>query len=529
MTTKSIIPEEYQKMLSRVLPVLVFLLGIWYFCIRILGYGFEFLPGDMGDSRFINFLLEHGYQWSMGNTDSFWSAGFMYPFENVVALSDNMIGTMPFYGVWRLLGFSHETSYQLWWIVICSLNYWSAYYVMKRWFNRWDLAIIAAWIFAFTIFNLGQINYMQMMIRFMVPIVLYSGVKMVDTSRVKYLVIFSLGIVYQFYGVIYNGFFLMYFSLFLVVAYAIITKKYLFFVPFFKKQALLFTGATLLISVLAMLWLMQPYIDMSEQLGMRTYDEVRWNVPVILSFFFASESAYTWQILNESCKPDVPIWWIHYAFPGMIPLIGMLGIPFFWIYWKIRKSDISKLTWAVSIVVFIVFMGFIRTYDGQTFFALFFKLPGMGSMRVLNRFINVELFLILILLISLAVKVPRKWSILLFILVVLDNAFVPSRVIREDKAMISDRRESMIELIEENRNDEHIAYVVIDSTQTEFFKTHLDAMIASTYVPLPTVNGYSSGCPGEFGQFFTEVSEAGLTRWYKDSGLDSTKVLVIQK
>lgn len=529
MTSKSLIPEEYQKMLSRVLPVLIFLFGIWYFCIRILGMGFEFIPGDMGDSRFINFLLEHGYQWSTGNADSFWSAGFMYPFENSVALSDNMIGTMPFYGVWRMFGISHETSYQLWWVIICSLNYWSAYFVMKRWFNRWDLAIIAAWIFAFTIFNLGQINYMQMIIRFMVPIVLYSGVKMVETSRVKYLVIFSFGIVYQFYGVIYNGFFLMYFSLFIIILYAIITKKYLFFIPFFKGQALIFTTGTVIISVLAMLWLMQPYLEMSEQLGLRTYDEVRWNLPVILSFFFPSESAYAWQILNENCRPDIPFWWIHYTFPGMIPLVGMLGIPFFWIYWKLRKIKVSKLTWTFSIITFFIFLGFIRTYDGQSFFALLFKLPGMGSMRVLTRFMNVELFLILVLLTSLAVKIPKKWSVVLFVLVVLDNSFAPDLVLRREKTAITERRESMINLIEENRNSNHEAYVVMDSTQADLYITQIDAMIASTYVPIPTVNGYSSGCPVEFGQFFLEMSEAGLSRWYTASGLDSTKVLVIQK
>lgn len=529
MAISSIIPEQYKKYISRVLPALVYLFGLWYFCFRILGPSMEFVPGDMGDSRFINFLLEHGYQWSIGNADSFWNAGFMYPFENAVALSDNMIGTMPFYGIWRMFGISHETSYQLWWIIICSLNYWSAYYVMKRWFSRWDLAIIAAWIFAFTIFNLGQINYMQMMIRFMVPIVLYSGVKMVETSQVKYFAMFALGIVYQFYGVIYTGFFLMYFSLFVIILYAILTKKYLFFVPLFKKQALLYTSVATVVSVLAMLWLMLPYYEMSEQLGLRTYEEVRWNVPVILSFFFPSESSYTWQVLNENCRPDIPIWWIHYTFPGMLPLITMLGIPFMWIYWKIRKVTISKLTWTISIIAFIVFLGFIRTYDGQTFFALLFRLPGFNSMRVLNRFMNVEIFLLIVLLVSLAIKLPRKWSVLLFILVVIDNAFVPSLVIREEKALLTDRRESLVALIEESIEPYHDAYVVMDTTQPNFFITQIDAMVASTYIQKPAVNGYSSGCPGEFGQFFTEVSPEGLSRWYKASGLDSTKVLVIQK
>ena len=241
--------KNYEPYLSKGLPIVIFLVGLWYFCFRILGFGLDYIPGDFGDSRYINYLLEHGYQWSMGNSPNFWSAGFMYPFENSLALSDNMLGTMPLYGIWRMFGLDQETSYQLWWVIICSLNYWSAYYVIKRWFNRWDLAIIVAWVFAFTVFNLGQMSYMQMMIRFMVPIVIYAGVKLVDTSSWKYLAIYAFGIVYQFYGVIYTGFFLMYFSFFLIVIYAIISKKYWFFVPLFKRNQIVYTAIVGFISI----------------------------------------------------------------------------------------------------------------------------------------------------------------------------------------------------------------------------------------------------------------------------------------
>lgn len=113
--------KSYQ-LIYKLSPLIAFVFGIWYFCIRILGYQFEYMPGDLGDSRFINYLLEHGYQWLKGDVDSFWDAGFMYPFKNTIALSDNMLGTLPIYSIWRVLGFSQETTYQLWWISICSLN-----------------------------------------------------------------------------------------------------------------------------------------------------------------------------------------------------------------------------------------------------------------------------------------------------------------------------------------------------------------------------------------------------------------------
>ncbi|MFT5778680.1 MAG: hypothetical protein ACI837_001636, partial [Crocinitomicaceae bacterium] len=274
--------------------------------------------------------------------------------------------------------------------------------------------------------------------------------------------------------------------------------------------------------------LMLPYYEMSQELGLRHFDEVRWNVPVLLSFFYPSESAYFWQVLSENCRPDIPFWWIHYTFPGMIPLIGMLIVPFAWIYWKIRKIKISKLVWAVSIVIFLVFVCFIRTYDGQTFFALIFKLPGINSMRVLNRFMNVELFLIVVLLVSLASKLSRKWSILFFLLVVLDNSFVPDRVIRLPKDEITERREAMIELIQKNVEPKHKAFVVLDS-EHEFFISQLDAMLASPYVKLPTVNGYSSGCPKGYIPFFHNLDDDALKSWYSASGADSSRILIIRR
>ena len=445
-----------------------------------------------------------------------------------------MLGTMPFYGLWRMFGFNQETSYQLWWIVICSLNYWSAYYVMKRWFNRWDLAIIAAWIFAFTIFNLGQLNYMQMMIRFMVPIVIYSGIRLVDTSHWKYFAVFALGIVYQFYGVIYTGFFLMYFSVFLIVVYAIIQKKIWFFVPLFKRNQLLFTALAGIVSVALLAWLMLPYYEMSQITGLRSYDEVKWFVPVFESYLYPHESSYAWSYLSENYRPNVPIWWIQYTFPGMIPLLGLFAIPLMWVYWKIRRVQISSLTWALTIVAFIVFLFFIRTYgdveenETNTLYAFMFKLPGLGSMRVLNRFMHVEIFLLIALLVSLFTRLPKKWSALLLLLVILDNSFSTDNVIRTSKDEIITRREVAIESVKRRLKPEHETFAIL-SDKEEPFKTQIDGMITSNYIHLPTVNGYSSGAPLGFGHFFGKPNRDGLRIWLETNQLDSAKVLVIQR
>jgi len=194
------------RFLLQYMPLWAFIIGIWYFCIRILGYDLEYIPGDLGDSRFINFLLENGHQWINSGFNSFWEGGFMYPFENSIALSDTMLGTLPVYTIWRWFEFSPETSYQLWWISICILNYWCAYYVFKKWSGHPYIALILAWIFAFSIFNIGQLVFMQMIVRFMVPIAFYAAYQIVRTPSLKFLAIYCLSIVFQFYCVPYTGF-----------------------------------------------------------------------------------------------------------------------------------------------------------------------------------------------------------------------------------------------------------------------------------------------------------------------------------
>jgi hypothetical protein len=81
------------------------------------------IVGDLGDSRFNMYVLEDGYRWLTGLDKSFWSAPFFYPAPNVIAYSDNHLGSLLFYSAFRLLGQGRETAFQLWVVTIFTLNY----------------------------------------------------------------------------------------------------------------------------------------------------------------------------------------------------------------------------------------------------------------------------------------------------------------------------------------------------------------------------------------------------------------------
>ena len=94
--------------------------------------GGNHLPGGLGDGRFNNLVLEHGYQSVRGFYE--WSSpGQFYPTEDTLGLSDSHVGTLPIYLLPRYLGISVESAMQWWFICIAGLNLIFAVRLMREW------------------------------------------------------------------------------------------------------------------------------------------------------------------------------------------------------------------------------------------------------------------------------------------------------------------------------------------------------------------------------------------------------------
>jgi hypothetical protein len=520
---------KINQIIYRTSPLFVFILGIWYFCIRILGYNLELVPGDLGDARFINYLLEHGYRWLKGDEPSFWNANFLYPFKNTIAMSDNMLGTMPIYSAWRFLGFSPESSYQLWWICICTLNYWCSFFVFKKWFNRSDIAIILAWIFAFTAFNIGQINYMQMIIRFMVPVAFYGAYKMVETPSIKYFSIYCFSVVFQFYCVMYTGFYLMYFSLFFILIYYLISKKWKELHFYVKKENSINTLIVLGLSLSAMLLLMIPYLKMSSIVGMLHYSSVKSNIPYLTDFLFPDPSSITWTFLFNIARPDIPDWWLHFLFAGIIPFLAMFVSPLYLIYNWYKKIKTPLLLKSIIIASFVIALFHVQIKDGISLYVLLFSLPGMSSIRVLTRFMNVEIFLLLVIAGYFLVTIKNKKIILLFFLLAFaDNLFKSGGMSKVEKTELIERKEFVINELEEKDYKKYKVVALLDTTVPNYV-SNIDMMLAAQSLGANTANGYSSYCPQRELFDFTKLNkEEGLYSWLSSQKIEKDEVLLLK-
>ncbi len=128
---------------------------------------FRKVQGGLGDSRLVNFSLEHGYRWLMGMplAKDLWSPPIFYPVTGTATYTDLMLGLGPFYWPWRWLGCTPHTAFQLWMLVCWSINFIGSYLLLRRGLR---LAPVAATVGGY-LFAFGSPRWMSMAHQQLVP------------------------------------------------------------------------------------------------------------------------------------------------------------------------------------------------------------------------------------------------------------------------------------------------------------------------------------------------------------------------
>jgi hypothetical protein len=166
------------------------------------------MPGDLGDSRFNAYVLEHGYLWLAGRTASFWDAPFFYPFPLTIAFSDNHLGTAVVYDLLRLLGYDRDDAYRGWYLFGFVANFIAASYALRRLGHSYRATALGAFLFAFALPVTAQSLHTQLSYRFGVPLAILALVRFERSRRLEYLLATGFWTVWQFYCTIYIGYFL---------------------------------------------------------------------------------------------------------------------------------------------------------------------------------------------------------------------------------------------------------------------------------------------------------------------------------
>jgi len=123
------------------------------------------MPGNGFDIKSFTYILEHSWQWvlKIPTHEKLWDIPFYYPYKNTLAFSDALIGIMPLYWLIRIFTKNPFDAIQILMPLMCILNYFCFYYLLKKQLKYSDLSSsIGAFIFAFGImryYRMVHLNY----------------------------------------------------------------------------------------------------------------------------------------------------------------------------------------------------------------------------------------------------------------------------------------------------------------------------------------------------------------------------------
>ena len=487
---------------------ILLILGLWLVILRPLGPHLALVPGDLGDARFNNYVLEHFFRWVTGLTRDYWNAPFFFPFQQTISYSDNLLGSAPFYVLFRWSGLDTASAFQGWYILGFLLNFTAASYVLWR-LKLKTLAVgTGAFFFAFGLPLLAQENHAQLLYRFCIPLACFSLWRFYQAPRLRTLVSMSAWLVWQFYLTIYMG-------IFLVLLLAVLIILLPFFVPaqtFWQRLAIwprrlieswsqaTLPGRILAVTALAVLGLgfvalILPYYRVTRIYGFsRSWAEISDMLPRLGSYLLADNSQL-WSS-TASILSSLPLRWEHQLFPGLavlaLVLVGIAGR---------FHTENRRLAWlhfgaALGLVALTL-----EVY-GFSLYQLVWRLPGINSVRGVTRIMLVVMWP-LSLFTAWAVDgfiqrftQQRRWmqaaAYLVAGLLVAESVFYThtTYVKADAQARLDNLRQKIPATVPANP-----VLFVARNREEPYWATEIDAMLLAQELGWPTLNGYSGNSP----------------------------------
>ncbi len=495
----------------------------------MVGFNFDGIPGDMGDGRLNNYFLEHGYLYMTGNVNSYWDAPFFYPERSTMSMSDNLFGTLPLYAAFRIMNFDRETSYQIWVLVLLALNFITCFICLKKLKISPVASAVGAYIFAFSLPVVGGLGHIQMLPKFAFPIIMYCLIRFMQDKKSKHLFFFFLLIVYQMYCGIYLGFmsFLASFIVFFIMLFSNGFKTEIRSLVIFFKKHWISSSIFFVLNLLFLFILLRPYVTRSGQVE-RDYGDIGNGLPTPASYLYPTKNTllYDWLRPVENYLSNAHE---HTLFMGLSCIVAIvLGI----YLWKSKKDTRIKF-WLLSFLLMILIT--LNFYYHISFYAIVYLIPGFEAVRAVSRIVQIELFFLgglIAVIIDHVLK--KKWTaskrnlvVGAIVLFVFADQFVwKSGLNLYSKSDSQQRITKLKEELKQQNCQRYNYFAYLPLSHHEVYKFHVDAMLASQDLRIPTINGYSAFSPKEYEAFFEHPDRQRLNKMVDDHVIP-TKVLLI--
>lgn len=455
--------------------------------------GLDCVPGDLGDSRFNNVVLEHFYRWMTGQEGSLLSPSFYYPMPGVSTFSDNHWGTAWIYALLRGLGWDRYQAFDLWYLGGYLTNFVISHWVFRRLRFSPLASASAAFAFAFAMPVIARHGHAQLSYRFLMPVGLLLWQCFRTDGRWRWVGLLALAIAGQFYISIYLGYFMVLLLGAWAVAQLLLERNA--GAPWFgqwreqgARGEIAVSLLGIVVAVVSVALLMWPYLHYSKIYGFqRSIEEVSNMLPHVQSYFLADESAI-WGRASRQVAVALPMRHEHQLFFG----VGMLGLGLVALF---RSSQCLRWVAFLSMVLLAVVT---LSVHGYSLYLLVLKLPGVGSIRAVAR-IGLAMALPMAVLVALAVDAVRRpedgWRPLVFVLVLVmiaESATV--RTSSYDIQAARDRIGALRNGIDEGSGQDAILFTPMRDGRSPI-ETELDGIILAQEMNRPTLNGYSGNIP----------------------------------
>ena len=489
------------------------------------------LPGDIGDTRFNMYALEHSYQWLIGNS-SLWNMPMFWPITGTSAFSEMHLGSLIMYAIPRLMGVNKYGSMQIWFACGLYSTLFSAYF-SARWM-RYSVAAssVVAFVFTCALPITAQVGHVQLTHRWAAPwaIAAVIGMSRSVIAKRSHLCVFVASVCMQF--LLSPGTAVatvcVSFSVWLVLVISgSCLDDYREIRSNFALKVMSVLGS---IVVMATLYLAGRYSHFQNMYNINRDRLEVWQYSPSLKSLFMADHSHMWRrwsyqlIIDDSARHETQL------FVG-VALIVLFLIGIFSVR-SLKDIRIPILVGSVFVVVSIIRLG------NSSIFIFLTNIPGFDSVRTPGRIMLILMFPIGLVaasgfdsLIASRQKLFQIIAIILFVFMVGEYSNID--LMRISKSDLNAPTERMVERVSEkinsgNRN-EFDAFFVFDNAARSYSMLDIDAILASQQLGIATLNGYSGFIPFGLGNVSTCSDLVIMYREIRklDPGANFSRVAII--
>ncbi len=494
--------------------------GMWSLPIAILGPELDRIPGDLGDARFGNYMLEHFHRYSTGAEPSFWNAPYLYPRTNSSVQTDRLAGSAPFYDLFRRFGWRPESAFQLWMVMMFVLNFWAAWWALRGFGAASVPSACGAFLYAFGIHQIDVLGHPEIYARFAIPLALLGWWRVLQGGGLRWWILAIGATVLQFWCSMALGYFLVFGLVALIAAHMLVFRSLPWRARLQNKRAWAGALVTLGVGVLLLLPLHTVRVGTDEapvELAMH-------RVPELRSHFITHPAALSWQNLRWSGGDELTEWWYHQHFMGAVAWAGVLLALALLVRYRVAPDH--RLLFALLLAWSFTLLLCLRIGEVCTFLPVW-RVLGSPYLSGVEQVVLVQAFFFALLL-ALAMTTLSRWragllfaSFALPLITVLDQQVRVAEIKRYDKVDVIKRVGEIDHWIQEGRQADAQAMawcpVLPPMKEGDLYgyvqHLHLSAMMAGQRRSWPVVNAYVKFVPDAYVPFLYAPSDSTLADW----------------